>query len=253
MEKIKVLLISTLPNIENKVELVKKTLKGKVKGEFCIYTNKEMKEIKNTKLNIFNVNKRELQNEALKNVDESVILLDLDYSEKTIIHVLENILENYKENDIINFEDKTSKFKTLFIHLLLNIYNYILSLFHVQPLLNINKNFQFLSNNVTKTMSNISKNPNFLRLFKNFSGYNNKTIDIEKEKTKEKTDIKFLLLAFFLLVLAIISIALTIFLGIKFQSSPNVSKMIVAEVIIFVSLIVCTFGSLTYHNYINSI
>lgn len=253
MEKIKVLLISTKSDIKNKLEIVNLLLKNAKNFEISLYSNKQIDEIKNVEIFVQNVSKQELQNTALNNVSQSVILLDLDYNEEVLQQNLESILENYKNNDIVNFTNSSNKFIKFFQFIKFYIINFILSLFNIQPMLNINPDFQYLSSSVTKVMSKISKSPNYLRLFNNFSGYNQICILNQKEKVKVKKDIKFLLLAFFLIALAIISVALTIYLGIIHHASPNVSKMVLAEILIFMSLIILALCAFTYHNYINKI
>ena len=253
MEKIKVLLISTKTNVKNKVELVNNELKNKGEFEFVLYSNVPINEIKEIKTVFLDMPKNELQNMALNNIGDSIILIDLDYSEITIKKVLEEILNNYEKSDIINFKNKENKFVKFINKLKFFIYNFILSLFNIQPKLNINKDFQYLSKNITKVMSNISKSPNSLRLFDNFTGYNQINIEIEKEKVKNKKNVLYKILALIMFVLAIISVLLTIYLAIKFKASHHVSRMILAEIFIFIILIISSLCSLTYSKYINSI
>lgn len=253
MDNVKVLLISTNKNINNKIEVVKLLLKNKRKFKIFLYTNKEVEEIKNVEKIYESTSKSELQNLALNNESGSVILLDLDYNEETIQNNLEKILENYNDFDIINFTNKSNKFALFFKALFYYFYNLILSLCNIQPLLNINSDFQYLSSNVMKVMSSISKSPNSIRNFDNFNGYNQVTYEIKKQKVKSKKNIKFAILALLLFVLAIISVVFTILLAVKFKASPNVAKMIFAECFIFSSLIIASFSAVVYHKYINKI
>jgi len=253
MERTKVLLISTKTKVKSKVEVVKKILNIKGKFEILLYTNKQIDELKDIKVVFLNVCKNELQNTALNEENENVILLDLDYSKKTIENVLLHILENIEDYDVINFKNKENEFIKILNNLKYLIYNFILSFFNIQPILNINKDFQYLSKKITKVMANISKSPNYLRTFNNFSGYNYKTIELEKEKVNSTHNILYIILALIMLTLAIISVVLTIILAIKFKASPNVTRMILAEILIFILLVVCTVGSFTYSQYINSI
>lgn len=253
MEKIKVLLISTKENIGKKIETIKNILFDNKKFEILVFTNKKLDNFQQDYINYFDLPKQELQNTALNNVTDCVIMLDLDYKEKTIVNNLLSILENFEENDIVNFKVKENKFKEILNKLKYIVYNFILSLFNISLLLNINSDFQYLSKNVTKLMSNISKSPNYLRQFDNFNGFNVKTVEFEKEKIKNKRDNKFLVLALILFSMAIISIALSIILTIKFKTSPNVTRMWLAEMFILILLIISGTGSLVYSKYINSI
>lgn len=254
MEKLNVLLVSTTKDIENKLNLVLSLIENKkVDFKIYLYTNKKLENLKNIEVVVLNENKNELINQGLKNLQENVAIINLDYSLKTIKNNLENILENFEDYDIINFKQKESKTKAFFSKILLTIYNFILSLFNIPYILNNSQDFQFLSTKVLSVMYNTYKSPNFMRNFNNFNGFETKNFEIESEKIKYKKNNKFLVLALFLLSLVIISLGIFIFVLISHSGSPKISKVILLELIGVVTATVLIFTSLTYNKYLNLI
>ncbi|MBE5746274.1 MAG: hypothetical protein E7359_03200 [Clostridiales bacterium] len=254
MEFINVLLISTKLNVEKKVELVLNLLdNNKLNYKIFLYTNKQINNIKNIEVNVLNENKNELINLGLSKIKDNVVIINLDYSLKTIKNNLNNILENFESYDIINFKEKESKTKNFFTNILFRIYNFFLMFFNKSNVLNISKDFQYLSGKVTKVIYNCNKSPNYMRLFENFKGLNVKTIEFEKEKIKYKTNLYFIMLAIILVSLVIISLGVFIPVLINFNASPNISKVIIVEIICVSISIILTFASLTYNKYLNSI
>lgn len=254
MNKLNVLLISTTKDIENKIDLVLNMLKkSAIKTKIYLYTNINIDKIKNIEVVVLNENKNELINQGLKSLQENTCIINLDYGLKTIKKCFEKILENFKDVDIINFKHKKGKIQSFFSKIIFLVYNFILSVFNLSKLLDINYDFQFLSTKVMKVIYNIEKSPNYLRAFDNFNGYNVLHIEEIDEKVKYKTNNKFFILALILLSLVIISLAAFVFVLIVKNNSPKISQVILLEIIVCIVTIGCMAASFTYHKYLNSI
>lgn len=254
MDKLNVLLISTTKDIKNKIELIEYLIsKKEVDSKIYLYTNKEIESYKNVEMVFLNTNKNELINEGLKNLQENVAIINLDYSLKTIKNNFEQILKDFDNVDIINFKPKENKIKKLFNKILYIIYNFILSIFNVPSFLNINQDFQFLSTKVIKIIYDIEKSPNLMRNFNNFNGFETLNIEIENEKVKYKSKNLFFVLALILLSLVIISLGIFIFVLITRSGSPKISRVTLLEVTCVCISFVLILASLTYNKYLNSI
>lgn len=251
MDKLQVLLVLTQKHDEHKIAEIETVLSLKnVNCEISIFSNVE---IKNKNVILLKGSKNEIENAAILTSKENILIIDLAYSLKTIKKVITNTIDNFNEVDIINFKNKENKFTSFFNKIKYFLYNFILSVFGLPGFLNINLDFQYLSEKVVNVIKNTPTSPNHMRLFNNFNGLETKTIELEKERVKTKSNFKFLILAFFLFALVIITVALTIFVAIQYNANVDITKVILVGLLLSLLFLVLSLCCFTYYNYIKRV